>query len=582
MATRKRDRVKRTVLLLVALCVLAFLLELNRWLPGTWPGGGGGGIKTAGDLVKTPDTDKPEDDTGAVAPPKEPPANWPPPEGIVVEVRGPNGSLETEWRLGTGGGGEEKPDAAGRLRTGNARARERGFRIGTKGGKLRHEHGVNAHVAAWSIHLPAAKLPTQRDGGRAGLRIIDAVTKTPIQGARVEWQARGRMQRAESDATGEVVVKPEYGGRAARVTIHADGYETHKAWASPRDTRLREVALEKIVRKPARFLYNGEPVSAGFTLFDGGGRRLRIPQGKDEVRVPESQVESAWVEIRATGMVFRMRVRDLKDEMTVPDGKLIDVDLKDVNGAALSSARIFAEVPVANEGGPDRFEGGARNQALGSDRRLTVPEGRAFKLIVEAPGKAPIVRGFTAVDGNAPLEFVAEDGIMVPVRVAGEGKPLPGARVVARASVQGVRIVRSAQTGRDGRANVGPFGRGPVEIFVTAAGRAWSANVAEAGPAMGTVEMKLEAGFPVHLVVEDPYGVPLRGVDVEVTPVKGPPLVSPPPPVKSRTNVGGRLTIEHIPNGLYSVRLTLDGHHTEVLRSVQPGAVTYFATLVPK
>ena len=42
---RTVPRPKRLGLLLLAILLLALLLEMNRWLPGGWPGGGGGGFK---------------------------------------------------------------------------------------------------------------------------------------------------------------------------------------------------------------------------------------------------------------------------------------------------------------------------------------------------------------------------------------------------------------------------------------------------------------------------------------------------------------------------------------------------------
>ena len=43
MAKRRRFRIRRTAVFLLVLAALFVLLELNRFLPGGWPGGGGDG-----------------------------------------------------------------------------------------------------------------------------------------------------------------------------------------------------------------------------------------------------------------------------------------------------------------------------------------------------------------------------------------------------------------------------------------------------------------------------------------------------------------------------------------------------------
>jgi hypothetical protein len=48
------------------------------------------------------------------------------------------------------------------------------------------------------------------------------------------------------------------------------------------------------------------------------------------------------------------------------------------------------------------------------------------------------------------------------------------------------------------------------------------------------------------------------------------------------TGLHGELAIPDLPPGLYTLRLHLDGHHPEIIRSVAPGPRTWFLTLVPK
>jgi len=309
-------------------------------------------------------------------------------------------------------------------------------------------------------------------------------------------------------------------------------------------------------------------------------------------RVPRGLLEGAWVEFQVreasrggSSAVFRRPLRDLPPVTEAPTFRVLRVRVRSVDGAVLSGVHLSQRCRTWPQAGaesePEHDFGASRSREDGSSEML-VPRGRPFTLLVQTPGQAPMARRFAAGDANEPLEFIAQPGLQIPVRVLDPGgRPFEGASVLARASLEGMRILRADTTDAGGRASVGPFAPGPVEVFARGPGHAWAAAVAEATDAMATLNLRLERGYPLSLVIEDPAGHPLAGVDVEVHPTGGGlPLASPPRAPQRRSPSDGTLLLPALPNRLYDVTLTLPGHRIERLRRVRPGAVTYYATLL--
>ena len=127
----------------------------------------------------------------------------------------------------------------------------------------------------------------------------------------------------------------------------------------------------------------------------------------------------------------------------------------------------------------------------------------------------------------------------------------------------------------------GPFPNGLVEVYATAGGFAWGKALVRVEEGAKATLIALVEAKPFRLVVESHLGLPLEGVRIEVTPTDdGEPLVIPPEEVGDRTDANGMFRLEHLPDREYQVRLSLPGYHTETLRGVRLGWVTYFATLV--
>lgn len=607
---RLRTRAHRSLLLVIALAILALLLEMNRFLPGTWSGGDGGGVRQAShsgprlaaDVPERETPDKPED-PASVTPPETAPPDWPPREGMRVELRAATGRLETDWHFGVGDGGTEsdRPDDDGVLRSRDRRVHRQGFRIRSEGGLIRHSHGIDDPAARWVVGLPRAALPRQRAQAPIALTVVDRMTGKPVSGAQVERSDRQEAGGARTGADGRLMIRGRGRENLIPLEVSAPSYAPRTVVLSTRDPVPPAVALERWVDVQLVIAANhaGPPiVSKGYVRHRDGRVLAQFKGTAPSLRLRESDVAEAWVEVHVLldperGIVFPFQVPLPGDStaVAVPENSILEVNVRNPEGLPIRGARVrsrFTQASSSEQGldlGEDRLAqvGGAETDEAGR-AYLAVPVSSPFAVLVQAPLAAPFVRRFQAGDGNAPLEVITERGLLVPVRVRGpEGRALAGAQVIARASVGGLRIAPHATTDAHGRAELGPLGAGPVEIFAWTPGHGWAAVVETAAGAMGTVELRLPRAEHISLVVEDPFGVALEGVRAEVTPADGGrPLVSPPLPVSWRSSRNGRLDIPDLPDRLYEVTLTLPGYTLEKLENLRPGNTKYFATLVPK
>jgi hypothetical protein len=265
------------------------------------------------------------------------------------------------------------------------------------------------------------------------------------------------------------------------------------------------------------------------------------------------------------------------------------VEAFDETRTPVSDAIVETRYPLPTEGAREPSEVVVRSYSVAPPGRrgpshfeIPLPEGAPATLLVGAEGRAPVVKRLTAADGSAPVEVILERGIPIRVRVTDEGgTPVPEARVVVEASVEGVQHVVGGTTGPDGTAVVGHFAAGPVEVYASAPGFAWGRARGEALSAGPAIEVRLSPGRPLRLVVESPDGRPLEGVRVHLTPSEGPPDASPPIEEPLWTDARGAAEVPALPDRPYVVRLSLPGHSTATLRQVRPGEAVWFATLVP-
>jgi hypothetical protein len=277
----------------------------------------------------------------------------------------------------------------------------------------------------------------------------------------------------------------------------------------------------------------------------------------------------------------------LKDATALPAGRALEVRVADAAGTPVASAEVTARYAPGDD--PESQDAGVLSTAARTDAdgraRVAVPTDRPVDLRVLAKGSAPAGLR-VAPDAPTATDVTVEPGLSLTVRVEdARGAAVADARVlcVARAGTSEVRI--EARTGRDGTATLPPVGAGRVEVLAHATGFAWGGAVAEAKAASEPVRIVLPAGERLHLVVEDPWGVPLDGVRVESAPRPSPAGQSPDPSDPDaapwRTDAHGVLEVLDQPVREVTLFLHKDGYESETLRGVVPGDATWYATLSP-
>ena len=334
------------------------------------------------------------------------------------------------------------------------------------------------------------------------------------------------------------------------------------------------------------------PVSEGYVIRPEQAGTTKFQGDRPTIRVREQELAQTWLEVhvvvdpdRRIEFPFRTRLSPGVTAITVPAHRVLPVSVRDPQGRPVADAIVRATYrTTASASGEDEPVGRARSVRTDARGRahVAVPVMSSYDVVIEPPNGAPLVRRFPRGDGTAPFQVVTQPGVFVPIRVVGPGgAALAKAQVVARASMAETRITRTATTDDRGRAALGPFPEGPLEIFAKADGHAWAGRVETAVGAMGTVTLTCPIGYDLRIVVADPFGLPLEGVRAEVTAGDGGrPLVTSPLPEAWHTDAQGILHIPGLPNRTYDVTLTREGYGVEKLRGLQPGATTSFATLV--
>lgn len=611
---RATTRVKRSFILLLALFILFLLLQLNQWLPGVWKGGGEGGFRAGGEMgVLDPSRGTAEEartedpgDPAAVEAPTEPPKDWPPRRGLLVQVLGADGEPREDWRLGVGsrGGESHAPDDA-QLTLRDRRVFSEGFRVRVGGSLLRHRHGLDVPATAYVVHLPPGEAPRARRPADVDVEVVDPATGEPIPDATLTWMGTTGARTTKTDAAGKARVSGE-DGEPFPVRLAKQGHVARDGvWVRPRaaGSARVELARETAMRVSFRWADRRPAVVTRLRVHAADGRLLADVRGTGgspatelAFVVPADEVEDAQMTIRLAGThidgyTARMPLKDVGDEVLVPDPRTVRVVARDVHGEPVADAEVVvvSDCGEAGEVAPlPRLRTRTNRQG---EARISLAPDQGCHIIVQRGPLGPAARRLAAVDGSDVLELVLTDGVMIPVATQTVGDAAVPRLLRARADVNGVRVEQSRLVGPEEGADstVGPFPAGAVELYAGARGHAWAARVVEAQAAMGTVGVALERSHPLRLVVEDAFGVPIEGAVVELSATRGEPLVLPPDARDLRTDargiagppVGGGIADVELPDRIYEARISAPGYAPQTVRGLRPGGALHFVTLLP-
>jgi hypothetical protein len=591
MATRRsRLRPLRLLLLVGLLLLLLLLLELHRFLPGGWPGGGGPtGFRRL-------DVAEGSDPTRVVRPEGWKP-DWQPKDGTTLRVRLPDGVDATGWRVSAGEAGAfDGPERGGdRLLVRDAALTRRGFAVRWPGGVVTHAAPpAGDPVPTWRVALPQAVPPPRLSPRSVVLTVVDSTRREPVVGARV--QVEGEATPRVTDEKGRVTLK----GLTALtgVRIEAGQHAPERTYVHPQAGAEAVVALAPLRRLWVPFLDAATrtevPILAA-RLKARDGRVLWEAVRTAAARPSRVDAEVRGDDLRGARLTVAAEGRPLTEVAFEPGTR--EVVLADPGRELKVTARDGAGRPVALRSAQAAYGSSGANglqvesagvlERLEPERdgtlRVTVPKEGSATLVLESAQHAPAVLQVDPTDEAGPREVVLEPGVRVPVLVLDRrGRPLRDATVVGRVVLDGVRVEVQARTDPEGRARVGPLPPGPCEILAHAPDRAWAAQAAEAHAPMQDVELRLAPGAPLRLRVATPFGVPLADVRVSAMPTDDAPAdVEPPNARPWTTDADGQLVVPDMPVRPYRLRLERAGHADETIDDVTPGPIWYFATLVP-
>ena len=591
MAPRRGVRPLRLLLLLALLVVLALLLELQRFLPGVWPGGGG-----PRGLRAVPEGSAP--DSASVRPSgSEPPAPAPGATVLVVvapssEGPGPAGTLTVE----RAGRSTSAPLEDGRATLPAGSGAIGGFSV--ERGERRVVHGSPPPNLGASIrlHWPRAALPevTAAPSRSRTVRVEDDEGR-PIAGAEVTWAAGGREGRGVTDAEGSMAVT-EPPLPQVRVCAVAEGHGEVCAYGSVAVPGPLVMRLPRLDRKTTTFVdeASGEavrPVTIRLVTAREAPRTITRPEEgyeRFDLSLPRDLAERAAVEVETPGRpTVRVPLSSMGERTSIPRGRTLSVRVVDAAGKPAPGVPVTARyAPSADAESQDEgvLATSERTDADGL-AMVAVPSDRpANLLIVPARGAPTGLR--VATDAPDEVAVRLEGGVSLEVRVTGAaGAPVAGARVLCVAKAGGSEVRREARTGADGRATLEPVAAGRVEVLAHAPGHAWAAVQADARDGAPPVTLALSSGRRLHVIVEDPWGVPLTDVQVRAVPrpdASGQgPDAGDPDALPWRTDAHGVLDVSDQPARSLDLHLRRDGYEEEIVSEVTPGDVTWYATLVP-
>lgn len=533
---RPRFRVGRILTVLVLFVLLCLLLELNRFLPGGWPGGGGdGGLRRAGqldldDVPGTTEADRP-------APTRMKEAEGRPPvrvprDGVVIEVRQPDGTYRETWRFGLGEGGPEDEVSAellGRHTSKDRRIVEDGFRVRAGEGLIRVLPTLaRTDPGHWIVVAPGElPRPARR---RTRFDVLVEATWGTSKVVRVE-AADGTTQDVPVDDQGKVALE----GRREpfRVAAVIDGIEGAARWVGPRTSGA--VALDAPPEPDAL----DEAERARVVLLPKGAirfaARYATPVGSG-VAEPVFRVVGPEGEA-GTGRTLR-----------VPKDVAIDVLVDDPTQRPYSVT----------------IEPGTATQEIAYE----VHSGKTLTLRVRDPAGNPVAGAFVVAGVSAaPFLALRHDTTDTAGRAVLRGIPLGPLGVFVAAPDQGFATRRVLIEVKGDATHDVRLARGlPLHVVV---------SDPEGLPIPGaTVDLEpQEQGAPVPSAPR-----PTSGVLPEVSPAVRAALGW----TDTATDERGGWRAEGLPVGRYRLRVRAPGHERMAIRDVEPGvARTWFVTLLP-
>ena len=587
------------------LVLVAFLLlELNRFLPGSWPGGGGDGGS------RTLPTGSTADPKRLVPSPSPPPPSTPSPRGDAIRlvvrrtdgVAAAAGSVRLEGSTGRAAldfvGGEAVLDAGAPPPT--------EFVIVTPGaGPIAHGRPPSGLGTPWIVVLPKHP-PSSVEGvgsdGEASPRIrVVGADGRPVAGAAVTIAGSGGERRVETDREGEAALGPSRG--VERVCIEAPGFGErcfHARLGRRGAERVLSIQLAPTRPHVTTFVdpATGEALSArSLTLLDRQGRAKRLVReggtfDRFDTTLPDDVAAETTLEIDVDGRPpVRVPLEALAGATPIPAGVARHIQVLDDAGRPISGAAVtvrFAAGSTSERDGDRPIERIVRTDAQGRVE-LSLPLDRDADLRVDATPFASegrrVERGVAASD--APIEVRLSRGTEVRVAVRDAlGAPVVGASVLVMSAAGRTTARRETTTDATGAATVAGVAPGRIEIVVHRAGFAWASWTGVASPDAAPVGIALAPGKRLALVVEDPDGVPLARVAVRSVPRpdagSGVPDAWDPDGAAWETDENGVLTIDDLADREIDVYLAKAGYLDEIVAKVRPGAATWFATLVPR
>ncbi len=525
MVQRRRFRLGRLLVVVVLCLLLALLLELNRFLPGSWPGGGGDrgsrpvatGTRTTPDrIVAGPPVAPRTPPTARVAVVVTPPGGGPPPDGTEVRFGG-------VWATRIPGDAPTAPiDVA-------ADASVDVFEVRTPDTHVVHGaprvHGALGGALAGEVRvvLPATPVGARPTAAtHRELRVRDDLG--PVRGAEVHWVEGGREAVGQTDANGRLRL-PRGASPLVRVCASASEHGEACTYANLDVPGTLELLLVRRVPVRTTFVEPGtgtllRPLTLRLRPHGATPRTLVRDEGFDplDTSLPTDLVATGHLEVEVPGRPpLAVPLAGLGPRTEVPEGRVLTVTVRDATGAPVEGARVDARwdaEAVPEPADPFRLTATATSDARGTVT-LRVPSDREVSVVADADGRAPASARVTPDAASArTLALTPAARVRVRVRDA-EGRAAPAARVVVAIRVGDEVVRRQAVTDRDGLATVTDLPAGRVDVLAHVPGHAWSAVAATAvASAEVEAEIRLVRGHRLHLVVEDPDGVPIAGVAV--------------------------------------------------------------------
>lgn len=613
---RKRLRLRRTLLILVLLALLLLLFELNRFLPGTWPGGGNwGGFKDRPVSAPQP-LSQPTDEVAGIR--SRIPDLLRGREGRMVLVRNAKGEAAKDWRIGYGTRGAQNvtPLQAGAAPL-DAGQLAKGVRLRQGNGQLKHSAPAKDDGRAMVMVLPEQTLPQPLKPQPITLELKpDPITLEMEQrgqaGSRGDVRIRGMalpIQQGRVALPGPAATEP-LPAEFLDLAAHAGPPD---AWRTPPRPPTEGPRVSDLAPMPIALPYEplaelAAPAGERITrLHLPGGRVLGAPKDGAPVLVPLFRRAGWHAEVRTSLSNGAERARlvplaELEATGASPQGRK-----RLALPTAWPAARTVAVASAADAGvgrpGDEvvvryRLKPAADGEPVeivhrmpfeGRSLDLEVPVGVPVDVVLVRRDSPPEHRRVAAGTGRAMLKLGASPGVEVPVRVLDDrGQPIAMARVHATFALADMTWTwphpeRAVPCDNRGEARLGPLPKGAAQVFASAAGYAHGRSaLVQVESGMPAIEIRLTPGGTLHLVVEDPFGNPIPGVRLESIEADdgGAPLVVPQVGAEAIQVDERRWRWHGLPLRPLRLQLSAPGYQPSVIRRIEPGAVTWYLTLV--